>query len=38
MSKVVKNPSTPLFPVPTVLVSVQGATGIPNLITIAWTD
>ncbi len=37
MSKVIKNPSTVLFPVPTVLVTCQTEGAKPNIITIAWT-
>jgi flavin reductase (DIM6/NTAB) family NADH-FMN oxidoreductase RutF len=35
--KTVKNPSTFLFPVPTVLVTAVDAGGRPNVLTIAWT-
>lgn len=37
MSKVIKTPSTALFPVPAVLVTCQTEGGKPNIITIAWT-
>jgi len=37
MKKISKKPSTALFPIPTVLVTVQEAGGVPNIITIAWT-
>lgn len=37
INKVTKNPSTALFPVPTVLVTSRLEEGEPNIITIAWT-
>lgn len=37
ISKVTKNPSTVLLPVPTVLVTTRLGEGEPNIITIAWT-
>ncbi|AFM41220.1 conserved protein of DIM6/NTAB family [Desulfosporosinus acidiphilus SJ4] len=37
MSKIMKNPSTSLFPIPTILVSSQLEGYSPNIITIAWT-
>lgn len=37
MAKILKKPTTSLFPVPTVLVTVQSEDGTPNIITIAWT-
>jgi flavin reductase (DIM6/NTAB) family NADH-FMN oxidoreductase RutF len=37
MNKIMKKPSTALFPIPTVLVSSQLEGHNPNIITIAWT-
>ena len=37
ISKVIKSPSTALFPVPTVLVTSCLEGGEPDIITIAWT-
>ncbi len=37
MKKVIKKPSTTLFPIPAVMVSCKGPSGKANIVTIAWT-
>ncbi|UCD72439.1 MAG: flavin reductase, partial [Syntrophobacterales bacterium] len=36
MSKVSRNPTTTMFPLPVMLVTCVDASGKPNIITLAW--